>query len=235
MLTDLARSVLDLIYPPVCRLCDRLLAARADFCPDCRRELLSDPFRSCQRCGATVGPHVDVTAGCFQCRDERFAFDNVLRVGPYAGLRRDLVLRAKTDESVAEAAGAIFAEGIGCKLAGVQVDGVIGIPLHWHRGWRRQYNQSAILARMLAAATGLKLLSKSLRRIRPTPLQTSLSGSARRLNVRGAFRARHKGLQGKSILVTDDVMTTGATADAAAKALRDAGAKRVVVAVLSHG
>jgi ComF family protein len=227
MLTDLARGVLDLIYPPVCRLCDRLLAAKADFCPECRRELLSDPFRSCLRCGSTVGPHADVEAGCFH--------DRVLRVGPYSGLRRDLVLRAKSDEAMAEAAGAIFAEGIGCTLAGVHIDGVMGVPLHWNRAWRRQYNQSAILARMLAAATGLKLWTKSLRRIRPTPLQTSLTGPTRRLNVRGAFRARPNGLQGQSILLTDDVLTTGATADAAAKALREVGVKQVVVAVLSHG
>ena len=235
MLTDLARGVLDLIYPPVCRLCDRLLAVRADFCPECRRELLTDPFRSCLRCGGTVGPHVDVEAGCFHCRDEHFAFDKVLRVGPYAGLRRDLVLRAKTDEAMAEAAGAIFAEGIGCKLAGECIDGVMGIPLHWHRAWRRQYNQSAILARTLAAATGLKLWRRSLRRVRPTPLQTSLTGPARQLKCPRAFRARSRGLKGQTILLTDDVLTTGATADAAARALRDAGAKRVVVAVLSHG
>src|SRR5436309_1496841 len=136
---------------------------------------------------------------------------------------------------MAEAAGAIFAERIGCMLAGEHIDGVIGVPLHWHRAWRRQYNQGAILARMLAAATGLRLWNRSLRRVRPTPKQTGLTGPARRLNVRGAFRAKPNRLRGQNILLTDDVLTTGATADAAAKALRDAGAKRVVVAVLSHG
>src|SRR5262245_37052486 len=114
LLTDLARGVLDLVYPPVCRLCDRLLEKRADFCPECRRELLTDSFRSCLRCGGTVGPHVDVETGCFHCRDEHFAFDKVLRVGPYEGLRRDLVIRSKTDEAMAEAAAVIFAERIGC-------------------------------------------------------------------------------------------------------------------------
>jgi ComF family protein len=235
MFTDLARSVLNLVYPPVCRLCDRLLAEQADFCEECRSELLNDPFPTCPRCGSTVGPHVNTENGCFHCRDERFSFERVIRVGPYDGLRRELVIRAKTDEATAEAAAAIFAEGIGCKLAGVHIDGVIGVPLHWYRSWHRKYNQSVLLARMLAAAIGSKCWNRSLRRVRPTPLQTSLTGAARRLNVRGAFRAKPQGLQGKSILLADDVLTTGATADAAAKALLEAGVGRVIVAVLSHG
>jgi ComF family protein len=235
MFTDLTRGILDLIYPPVCRLCDRLLPAQADFCPECRLALLTDPFPTCPRCGSTVGPYADTVNGCFRCRDEHFSFERVIRVGPYDGLRRDLVIRAKSDEAMAEAAAAIFAEGIGCKLAGVHVDGVMGVPLHWYRAWHRKYNQSVLLARKLAAAIGSNCWNRSLRRVRPTPLQTSLTGTARRLNVRGAFRAKPRGLQGKSILLTDDVLTTGATADAAAKALLAAGAGRVIVAVLSHG
>jgi ComF family protein len=235
MFTDLTRGILDLVYPPACRLCDRLLGAQADFCLECRRELLTDPFPNCPRCGGTVGPHANTVNGCFHCRDDHFSFARVIRVGPHVGLRRDLVIRAKTDEAMAEAAASIFAEGIGCKLAGVPVDGVIGVPLHWYRAWHRKYNQSVLLARSLAAAIGSTCWNRSLRRVRPTPLQTSLTGTARRLNVRDAFRAKPRGLQGKTIVLTDDVLTTGATADAAAKALLAAGAKQVIVAVLSHG
>lgn len=235
MLPKLAQSLVDLVYPPACRLCSQLLATADDFCPECRRELLHDPFSTCPHCGSTVGPNTDVSNGCSRCRDEHFAFDKVVRVGPYSGLLRELVLRAKADEAAAEAAGSIFAEGIGCKLAGERFDGVVGVPLHWRRAWRRQYNQSVVLAQMLAAAIKTPWWKRTLRRVRPTPFQTGLSGPQRRLNVRDAFRVRVKGLPGTSILLVDDVLTTGATADAAAKALRKAGATRVVVAVLAHG
>ncbi len=234
MLTELTRGLLDLVYPPVCRLCDRVLATQADFCRECRLELLTDPHTCCPRCGSTVGPHTDVSNGCNDCRDENYAFEKVFRVGPYVGLRRDLVLLAKTDEAAAEAAAAIFAERIGCMLAQEHFDGVVGIPLHWRRAWRRKYNQSVILARTLAAAIDSRCWQRTLRRVRSTPQQTSLTGAARRLNVRGVFRA-NPGLEGKRILLVDDVLTTGATADAAAKALRNAGANRIVVAVLAHG
>lgn len=234
MFKDLCRGLVDLIYPPACRLCDRLLATQADFCPECRLELLTDPHTCCPRCGSTVGPHTDVSNGCNDCRDENYAFEKVFRVGPYAGLRRDLVLLAKTDEAAAEAAAAIFAERIGCMLAGEHFDGVVGIPLHWRRAWRRKYNQSVILARALAAAIRSPCRKKMLRRVRSTPLQTSLTGAARRHNVRGAFLANPR-VDGQRILLVDDVLTTGATADAAARALRTAGATRVVVAALAHG
>ncbi len=234
MFTDLIRGLVDLTYPPVCRLCDRLLATQADFCPECRLELLTDPHTCCPRCGSTVGPHTDVSNGCIHCRDENYAFEKVFRVGPYVGLRRDLVLLAKKDEATAEAAAAIFAERIGCMLAGEPFDGVVGIPLHWRRAWRRKYNQSVILARALAAAIDSPCRKKMLRRVRSTARQTSLTGAARRLNVRGAFLA-NPGVDGQRILLVDDVLTTGATADAAARALRNAGATRVVVAVLAHG
>jgi predicted amidophosphoribosyltransferase len=112
------------------------------------------------------------------------------------------------------------------------------VPLHWRRRLARGYDQSAALARGLAARLGLPCATAVLRRIRNTPMQTLQTASGRPGNVRGAFRPRRPGaLQGKAVLLMDDVMTTGSTANEAARALRESGAGRVVVAVLarSHG
>ena len=107
--------------------------------------------------------------------------------------------------------------------------------MHWRRRWQRGYNQSEALARGLAASLGLPLRSRWLRRIRNTPSQVHQSPTARRENVRGAFRAaRGVRLDGLCILLVDDVVTTGATSSEAAKALRKAGARRVVVAALTR-
>jgi predicted amidophosphoribosyltransferase len=103
------------------------------------------------------------------------------------------------------------------------------------RRLRRGYNQSEILARPLAGRLRLPCRPGWLRRGRRTPQQTLQPPAGRRENVRGAFRARAgAGLRGRTVLLVDDVLTTGSTAHEAARALRQAGAARVVVAVLAH-
>ncbi len=92
----------------------------------------------------------------------------------------------------------------------------------------RGYNQSALLARELGRITGLPVEEKTLTRERNTPSQAESAGAeARKLNVKGAFRYRGEGLQGQTVLLVDDVATTGATIDACARVLRDSGAASV--------
>jgi ComF family protein len=111
---------------------------------------------------------------------------------------------------------------------------VVPVPLHWLRRWGRGYNQSEAVARALADRLGLPCRTW-LVRTRPTPTQRAQSAAARWENVRGAFRARRgAALQGTRVLLVDDVLTTGATGDAAATALRQAGAAQVVLAVLAR-
>jgi predicted amidophosphoribosyltransferase len=108
-------------------------------------------------------------------------------------------------------------------------------PLHWWRHWQRGHNQSEALARALARRLGVPCRPRWLRRVRHTPRQTQQPPSARADNVRGAFRARRGApLAGTTVLLVDDVLTTGSTASEAARALRAAGAGRVVVAVLGR-
>jgi len=101
--------------------------------------------------------------------------------------------------------------------------------------WRRGYNQATALARALASGLRIPCRERWLRRVRATPFQTDVAPSARRANVRGAFRAAaDPNLKGQTVLLVDDVLTTGGTASEAARTLRAAGAARVVVAVLAH-
>ena len=111
-----------------------------------------------------------------------------------------------------------------------RLDIVVPVPLHRRRARSRGFNQSELLARAVARPLGLPLACRVLRRARDTPAQSALPAAARRRNVRGAFRCRR--LAGEHVLLVDDVLTTGATAEAAARALLDAGAARVEVLVL---
>jgi ComF family protein len=206
------------------------------FCADCRKALSADPRPQCPRCAASVGPFAAVADGCPLCRGTSFAFHKVTRLGPYEGRLREVVLRMKraSGEALAEAVGELWAECAEARLRALGADVVVPVPLHWRRRWWRGYNQSEALARPLAARLGLPCRPAWLRRVRHTPEQKGQSAGAKLENVRDAFRGRGAGLAGRTVLLVDDVLTTGATAGEAARALRRAGAKRVVVAVLAR-
>jgi ComF family protein len=172
-----------------------------------------------------------------ECRGVSLGFDQAVRLGPYAGRLRECVLRTKNlgGEGLADLLGRVFAESRGAAIRAAEVALVAPVPLHWWRKWTRGYNQAEAMARELAAQLGAPFLPRLLRRVRWTAHQVQLSREARRENLRGAFRvSRGARLAGKTVLLVDDVMTTGSTFGEAARTLRAAGAGRVAVAVLAR-
>lgn len=238
---ELWSGLLQLVYPGCCLSCGAALpAGEAYFCPACRAAVFTDPFLSCPRCATTVGPHAVHGGRCVSCRKETLAFERALRLGPYEGVRREVVLQLKHSrgESLAELVGECWAVQAEAAFRALAVDCLVPVPLHWRRRWGRGYNQSAAIARGLASRLRLPCEPGWLRRIRHTPMQTRQTLAGRRENVRGAFQARRGApLAGRAVLLVDDVMTTGATVDEASRAVRAAGAARVAVAVLAraHG
>jgi ComF family protein len=104
---------------------------------------------------------------------------------------------------------------------------IVAVPLHWRRKIRRGFNQSELLAAELADLTGIPLADRPVVRVRSTSTQTRLSPEQRRRNVAGAFACHGTSVDGKAILIIDDVMTTGATLGEVARSLDEAGARRV--------
>jgi ComF family protein len=116
-------------------------------------------------------------------------------------------------------------------------DALIPVPLHWRRGWSRRYNQSGALARIIERQSGVKVLSEALRRVRPTQQQIGLSRTQRATNVQGAFKVektRQSEISGRRVILIDDVLTSGATVDACARALLRAKAASVDVLVFAR-
>jgi ComF family protein len=118
-----------------------------------------------------------------------------------------------------------------------EADMLVPVPLHWRRGWSRRYNQSGALARAIASQSGVKLRGDVLRRIRATEQQVGLSRPQRASNVQGAFKVAVEAqpdVQGRHVIVIDDVLTSGATVDACARALLRAKAAQVDVLVFAR-
>jgi ComF family protein len=120
-------------------------------------------------------------------------------------------------------------------LAGA--DGLVAVPLHWRRLWARRFNQSAALAAIISAASGVPLAHAALKRVRSTAQQVGLSQTERAVNVQGAFRVPDRGrteVIGRRLVLVDDVLTSGATIDACARTLLRAGAANVDVLVFAQ-
>jgi ComF family protein len=243
-LASLGRTVLGgfthLIYPNTCWVCGNVMPPeQLHVCSVCLPALTIDPFPTCPRCSSTVGPHSVVADGCPDCRDVRFTFDGAFRMAPYEGSLRAVILRMKqwTGEDLAEVIGALWAKGMAERLEPLRADVVIPVPLHWMRRWLRGFNSCDILALGLAKELGVPCWPRVLRRLRATAQQTQQpSRTARLENVKHAFEVKAgDALRDKTVLLVDDVLTTGATANEAARALRVHKPKAIYVVVLAHG
>lgn len=240
-ITQFLHNSLNLIYPNSCLICDSSEATGGPFwhglCRLCHPAVTADPHATCPWCAQTVGPHTDTAKGCAECRGVALGFDRALRLGPYSGPLRDAVLRTKSlsGESLADYLGRVFAEQRREAILAERIDLVTAVPLHWWRRWTRGYNQSEAVARELARGLGAPFAPRLLRRVRWTPQRVQPTREARRENVKGAFRVRSGArLEVRTVLVVDDVMTTGSTLSEVARALKAAGAGRVVVACLAR-
>ncbi len=240
-LSELVRGITQLIFPNTCLICDVAEVDCSKFrhglCSNCLQDVSPNGDLACPRCAMTVGPHTDVSRGCSVCRGVSLGFDRAIRLGPYEGRLRDAVLRIKSGsgEGLAEILGRVLWERVSERLTTTRFDIVVPVPLHWRRRLARGYNQSAALGKELAVGLGVEFAPNLLMRVRHTPQQIQPSAAARKENVRGAFRIkRHASLADRAVLLVDDVLTTGSTAGEAARTLREAGARQVIVAVLAR-
>jgi ComF family protein len=235
---------LDFVYPPHCLLCTRETppsegTATASFCDPCRDALTANAaVASCPKCGAPAGPYLDTSQGCVYCRRDHFAFDGVIRLGTYETQLRTACLRGKHRgaEGLLTALADLVWRHAQDQFQAAQFDLVVPVPQHWTQRFTRPHNPAETLARIwsrrLSAEYGSRLVVKT----RRTQRQLRLPPQERRVNVRNAFAVTApEEVAGRTILVADDVLTTGATAHEVARALRQARAARIIIAVVARG
>jgi ComF family protein len=228
-----------LLFPPRCVHCDADLLDRPAgllLCASCAEMLGPTEWTGCPKCGAALSPESPCGERCAHCRGYRLHFDTVVPLCGYRdSLRLTVLLMKRTSgEPLANAMGALYCLRRKQRLAVLEPSLVVPIPMHWTRRMVRRTNSPEIVAAQIARELGIPLANRLLRRRRRTQLQPHLKPRERFANVRGAFElASGDGLAGATALLVDDVLTTGATSSEAAKVLKQAGAARVVVAVLA--
>ena len=235
-----AATATDLLFPPTCALCHDECESRLAgplFCPACDAAVAISSRPSCPRCALACSDSDVAQGNCRDCRGRKLLFEAARTIAPYCGALRQAVLKSKSAsfEPLAIALGQRLAESITERPFGERPDCVVPVPMHWLKRLWRGTNPAATIARALAERLKLPIASNFLICRRLLRRQAILSPAQRRQNVRGAFRAsRWPNLAGKRILLVDDVMTTGATAHEASRALLAVGVAAVYVATVSR-
>jgi len=212
----LRERALDLMFPPTCVRCRKI---GRWICETCWQQI---DWVVGQKCGGCGRPWIG--GFCPECSGAGTSLDSLSAVTAFRGVSREAVhaLKYYGRHAIASMMARLMADA----FTDFPIDRVSHVPLHPSRRRERGYDQAAMLARGIAALIDLPYEANTLRRVRRTRQQVTLSGEQRQRNVAGAFEAREQ-LDGISVLLVDDVITTGATMEAAAEAAREAGAQRV--------
>jgi ComF family protein len=248
MLRGILNGLVDIIYPKTCLACKGSLKGKSSIdnlvCQECWRNIKRNIPPLCRCCGRHLETRPPRAAAgftkhiCPACIRKKLYFDRAFSPCLYEGVIKELIheFKYKGKDYLGQTLSNLMIEYI--KEYNVPIkylDFVIPVPLHKTRLREREFNQAQVLGRCISAEFNKEMLDGCLRRHRYTKTQTDLETSERLLNVKGSFSVdKREVVNGKNILLIDDVLTTGATASEAAYALKDAGTAIVFILTLAN-
>lgn len=218
------KMIHDNIIPSQCLLCGSFEDVDCGLCSSCMSQIRPVPPPVCDICGKTIGgPGV-----CISCQASRPEFDKMLAAACFEGLLKDIIhlFKYQRKSIFKKILAKILYEDL--SKMDMDIDVISFVPLHWTRLIERGYNQSALIAKELSRYMGVKTRYNILKKTKRGVPQVGLDQKARKKNVKGTFGASD--VKGKSVMIVDDVITTGATGKEVASALKDAGASYVIFA-----
>ena len=239
----MAAAALDLVAPPMCLACGDEAMRRLGLGERCLRRLPVSAPCPCPRCAAPLGPGAS-QRGCAGCEEAHPRFAATVAAGPYAGFLGELVRRAKygRDPLLATVLGRLLVTAVERSGLADGVDGVVPVPTTRRRLRERGFHLAEALSLEVARSVGKPVRTTWLERVGEPPAQAALPRSLRREAARGTVALRApwwrmgppRGITGATVLLVDDVLTTGSTANACTRALLAGGAREVRLAVATR-
>jgi len=247
----LVRAMLALVFPPACEYCGGAFvgdSGRSELCDGCRDALLEGSAATrtargdsgvrppvCSRCAL---PWRMAPGGrCHYCVRHGYRFDEAIALGPYEGRLRRAVIRMKrgAEYPLTVAVGRMLGQRVRVVWSEDLPEVVVALPKHWWKRLRRGSHSAGLLAECVGEEIGRPVVTGALRCRRLTRKQSLLTVEERRQNAAGSLAlAGRFHWEGRDVLVVDDIMTTGATASEAARVLKQAGARRVRIAIVGR-
>ncbi len=231
---------LNLFYPAVCQICreQRATSAESYICGDCRTKVRVIDGAFCSKCGIPYDGAITSEFECAECKDVDLKFDAARAAVRVNAFMLDVVHRYKYARALwfEQYLGELLVQAAVPELCKEHWDFIVPVPLHPVKQREREFNQAERLAKYLGRAANIPVNTFILKRIQPTQSQTTLSREERADNVRKAFALRGPvDVKEKSIVIIDDILTTGATTSACAGILKKAGASRIQVWTVARG
>ncbi|SNS49325.1 comF family protein [Anaerovirgula multivorans] len=234
-----SEALLDLIYPPnmTCILCNSYLKGKTELgiCCRCMKEISFVTENSCKKLSRPLVDQEDIEI-YEDCEGTENSFHRRVAVVEYKGMIKDLIFRFKYYDATYLARNMAYMMAAVIKKKGIEGDMLIAVPLYPERERKRGYNQAHLLAKYISRNLDIEYKKGNLIRVKNTKVMHNLSRKQRRENLKNAFQVKDKqAVDGRDILLVDDIFTTGATADACSRVLMGEGAKSITVLTFARG
>lgn len=235
------RDIISLFYPALCQVCGKKTGQPdQNLCEDCLKKIKKRLPPFCMKCGRQLPGEPRLEGRCPDCKKEDPYYDRALSAFCYEGILKNLVhdFKYKKMTSLVKEFVELTLDFMNVHGMDKSIDLVLCIPMHPARLLKREINTSHILARALAKKLNIQYSSRILKKRKNTPPQSRLKRNERINNIKGSFSLRKKGkalVQGKNILLVDDLFTTGSTVNECSMVLKEASSGHVEVITLARG